>query len=108
MKDPLLALGLRALTVAMKAKGGQLRDVDLRAFLRDVLRHAHDRPEWRDAALAFEAASHADAAEAGEALHDWLIECVPAFRDRVVQIGTTLAEVEAQHHAWMDRADING
>lgn len=108
MKDPLLALGLRALTAAMKAKAGQLRDADLRVLLRDVLLHAPDRREWRDAVLAFEAACRADTAEAGEALHDWLIECVPAFRDRAIQLGTTLEAVEAQHHAWMDRVDING
>lgn len=111
MKDPLLALGLRATACAMKAKAGRLSDRDVIALMRDALAHAGGREDWREALLRFEADRHADPVGAGEVLHDWLIDHVEALRDGVVRLGSTLAgleDVAVRHHPWMDRVDING
>jgi hypothetical protein len=108
-----IALSLKALAVAMKAKAGVLRDIDRLGFLRDVLilgSGVGNGSDWLVIAADFEALVMHDAGAAGAALHDWLIERGSLAGGNAERIEAALegAIGPLRHFAWMDRVDING
>lgn len=69
-RSPLIAFGLLATTVALKARTGQLRDADRLKLATSALEWVADLPEARAAVLTFLHFAQVDPVGAGCALQD--------------------------------------
>lgn len=106
MKDrnPLIAFGLLATTVALKARTGQLRDADRLRLATAALEWVPDLPEARAAVLTFLHLTQSDPATAGLALQEVARGLVGDDLGR--DPGEVLAQMPQTHAPdWMQRKD---
>lgn len=104
--DPVVAWGMKALTLCMKAKGNKVSLTDAETLIADAQRLLPEDERAAEAAGAFAGVVVSDSVAAGDALQDFLIH----WRRGVMQQPTdrteeALRDMNPDHFDWQSRKD---
>ena len=102
---PVIAFGLFASTIALKAKSGQLTDRGRADLAQKLLEFVPDDKDVRVAVLAFLTTSRDFQVASGAALLDFI--CSWTGDRSPVDVERVLAQIEAEpEYDWQNRADL--